>query len=70
MSQPIIDDLVAGVAELTTVVASENQLLDNLAAMLDAALASATPIADVQAVIDLVRSTKDEAAAAVARNTR
>jgi hypothetical protein len=70
MSQPIIDSLVAGVAELTTVIDSSNQLLDNLAVMLDAAVNSATPIADVQAIIDTLNAKKVEVSAAVVRNTR
>jgi hypothetical protein len=70
MSQAIVEALVAGVGELTTVVASENQLLDNITALLDAALLSATPVEEVQAVIDTIKATKDAAAAAVIRNTR
>jgi len=70
MSQPIIDALLTGVGELTTVIDSSNQLLDNLAALLDAAVASATPVADVQAIIDTLNAKKAEASAAVAGNTR
>ena len=70
MSQPIIDSLIGGVAELTTVIDSSNLLLDNLASLLDAAINSATPVADVQAIIDVLLQKKAEVADAVARNTR
>ena len=70
MSQPIIDALLAGVGELTSVIDSSNQLLDNLAAQLDAALAGATPVADVQAIIDSLNAKKAEISGAVVRNTR
>lgn len=65
----IVDDLGAGVAELVTVIDSAEQLLTNLSALLTTALANATPVAAVQAVIDTINAKKVELAEAVVANT-
>ena len=66
----VIDDLQAGVAELTSVIDSSIQLMDNLTILLEEALANATPIEAVQAVIDSIKANKEALAAAVVKNTR
>ncbi len=63
-----IDDVKSAVSDEKTVVDSAVTLLNQLSAMLAAAIASGDP-AKVQAVLDAINANKQELADAVAQNT-
>jgi hypothetical protein len=66
----VYDDLTAGVAETTTVEASAIQLLDNIAAQLQASIvAGVANTAAVQAVIGSLQTSREALAADVTKNT-
>lgn len=64
----LLDTLEAKVTELTEVVDSAEELLGELARLLQEAINSGNP-ARIQAVVDALESQKSELAAAVAANT-
>ena len=66
----VYDDLAAGVATTTDVEASAIKLLDNLSALLKAAVADAANVVPkVQAVIDSLKTNTDALAADITANT-
>jgi hypothetical protein len=65
----IMDDLAAQTAKNTDVIESAIVLINGLAQKLQEALASATPIEAVQAVIDNMKAEDDKLATAVAAQT-
>ena len=66
--QQVILDLEAGVTETEGADASAELFITNVVAALNAALASATPVPRVQAVIDRLKATNTALAAAIAAN--